>query len=390
MMPVPPESPSPDGPVDGSGPDSRDPAARVPPEAEYWLALSRLPGVGRLTYLKLLKTYESPRAAFAQSDEDWRRDGTVRKNFDSSSHRERALSWAHDQVETLTKSAWSLIVIGDPRFPQPLMALRHPPPFLFTWGTAVKTPALAVVGARQMTDYGVRVTRDIVSDLAAAGVTIVSGFASGIDTVAHKAALDAGGMTVAVWGSGPDIMYPSENKDLAARIAAHGMILTEFPFGSPPEAHHFPIRNRLIAGLAEGVLVTQARRRSGALLTAYYALEQGKNVYAVPAEVGNLQYVGSNKLLKEGAHLVTEADDILANFHLASVSRTEAPVLPLPPLTDVERRLYEGLGGSPCHIDRLSVSLGMSAGECAGVVVSLELKGLIRQAAGGFISRARA
>jgi DNA processing protein len=363
--------------------------ARVPPEAEYWLALSRLPGVGRLTYLKLLKTYESPRAALALSDEDWRRDGTVHKSFDSSAHREQALNWAHDQVESLKKSEWSLIVLGDPRFPQPLMTLHHPPPFLFTWGTAVKTPALAVVGARQMTDYGVRMTREIVSDLAAAGVTIVSGFASGIDTVAHKAALDAGGMTVAVWGSGPDILYPSENKDLAPRIAAHGMILTEFPFGSPPEAHHFPIRNRLIAGLADGVLVTQARQRSGALLTAGHALEQGKNVYAVPAEVGNPQYVGSNELLKSGARLVTEADDILSDFHLVPVSRTGAPALPLPPLSDVERRVYEGLGGSPCHIDRLAVSLGMSAGECASVVVSLELKGLIKQAAGGFISQAR-
>ncbi|HUU46202.1 MAG TPA: DNA-processing protein DprA [Acidobacteriota bacterium] len=371
-----------------SHPPDTSSLGRVPADAQHWLALSRLPGIGRVAFLKIVQAYGSPKAAWDHSDSDWKNEGVVRTGFDSSGTRDSALAWAEEQIAALTRSEWSLVPIGDPRYPQPLTVLTHPPPFLFLRGTVPDAPALAVVGARQATEYGARMTREIVAVLAAAGLTIVSGFARGIDTIAHTAALEAGAPTVAVWGCGPDILYPTENRALVDRIAAQGLLVTEFPFGTAPEPHNFPIRNRLIAGLADGVLVMQARKKSGALLTARHAVEQGKNVYAIPGELGHPQYVGSHELLKEGARIITSADDILADYDLAPAPRPSGPPPRLPALTDIEHKVFTGLGGSPCHIDRLAVSLGVSAGECARVLVLLELKGLVRRSAGNMISRA--
>lgn len=373
-----------------AGDDSAQADVRVPPDAEYWLALSRLPGVGRATFLKLIGAYRTPRAAWEQGDAEWQVAGLVRKSIDTQQFRAEALGWAKGQIDALAKSNWSLIVFGDGRFPSSLTTLHYPPPFFFLLGRLQPAPAVAVVGSRQATDYGVRATRQIAGDLAAAGVTIISGFARGIDTVAHTAALEANGTTVAVWGSGPDIVYPAENAKLVGRIAERGGIVTEFPFGAPPEPANFPVRNRLIAGLADGVLVAQARRRSGALLTAQHALEQGKEVYAIPGEIGQEQFVGTHELLKQGARIVTSADDILGAFQMAPASprpSATATARPLPPLTDIERRVYDAIGGSPCHVDRLAVSLHMSVGECVRVLTLLELKGLIHKKAGNLIVR---
>jgi DNA processing protein len=360
---------------------------RVPVEAEYWLALSRLKGIGRVALWKLIQQYQTARQAWQHRDADWREAGIVGRTFSSDTKRAEALGWGKDQVDQLVHSSWSLIVLGDDRFPTALTHLHHPPPFLFILGNPIRTPAIAIVGARRTTDYGVRATQAIASVLAASGVTIVSGFARGIDTVAHICALEANAPTVAVWGCGPDIVYPPENKHLVERVAQDGTIVTEFPFGTAPEAQNFPIRNRLIAGLADGVLVTQARRKSGALLTAHHAIEQGKNVYAIPSEIGNEQYFGSLELLKEGARLVTSAADILADFRMTAAEPGSRAPQPLPALSDIEHRVYDELGGTPCHIDRVAVSLGLPAGECARVLVVLELKGLVRQQAGSFVTR---
>jgi DNA processing protein len=281
-------------------------------------------------------------------------------------------------------------VFGGSGYPPALATLHAPPPFLFAMGTVPEMPTIAVVGSRQSTDYGLNAARQMSGELAARGVLIVSGFARGIDTAAHTAALDAGGITVAVWGCGPDTIYPRENKALAGRIAERGGILTEFPFGTPPEPQNFPVRNRLIAGLSAGVLVVQARQRSGALLTVQHALEQGKDVYAIPGEIGHPQSAGVNDLIKQGAKVVTCSEDILFDLGLREAAGLPSrPSLerPLPTLTALEHRVYAGLGGSACHIDRLAVSLRLSAAECAAVLISLELKGIVRHSAGNMFSR---
>jgi DNA processing protein len=373
---------------------SRD--QRVPNEAEYWLALSRLPGVGRATFLRIIEAFQSPREAWSHSDSDWNQAEVSRTKLDTHSHRPDALEWSKKQVEQLGRSRWSMVVYGGTNFPATLSTLRYPPPYLFILGEVPDPPSVAIVGSRKVTEYGARVTREIAEDLAAAGLTIVSGFARGIDTIAHKAAIAMNGKTIAVWGTGPDEVYPEENKDLVDEVAAHGCIVTEFPFGLAPDAANFPVRNRLIAGFSDGVLVAQARRKSGALLTAEHALEQGKEIFAIPGEIGQESFVGTHGLLKQGARIVTCADDILSVFQMSRPARGKRetvpaaiPAIPLPPLNEMERRVYDGLGTTACHIDRLAVSLRLSVGETARVLTMLELKGLVTKQAGNLIARAR-
>ncbi len=374
-----------------NGQEPYTPTGRVPEHAEYWLALPRLPGIGRTTFLRLLEAYQTPQAAWTVTDAGWREAKLIRAGVETDTHRAVALTWATKQVAQLKDSEWSLVVYGGDHYPAALAALHDPPPYLFVRGQIPDQPMVAIVGSRQSTAYGITATEQIASDLAAHGVCIVSGFARGIDTAAHKAALDAGGTTVAVWGCGPDVVYPRENKLLVAAVARQGAIVTEFAFGAPPEARNFPVRNRVIAGLSSGVLVAQAQSRSGALLTAQHALEQGKDVYAIPGEIGRAHSAGANALLKSGAKLVTSAEDILADLgiraaSMRSTTRSQRAV-PMPQLTPVEARLWEGLGGSPCHLDRLAVSLKMSAAECAAVLVTLQLKGVVKQEAGNMFSR---
>lgn len=377
--------------------ESPDPLKeRVPIDAEYWLALSRLPGVGRATFLRILEKFKTPKMAWECSDTEWNHAEVSRVKLETHSERDAALNWARKQVEQLAASRWSLAVYGGAGFPVQLSTLRYPPPYLFVLGAFPDPPALAIVGSRKTTEYGARVTRRLAEDLASAGLTIVSGFARGIDTIAHKAAIAVNGKTIAVWGTGPDEVYPEENKDLVDEVCAHGCIVTEFPFGLAPDAANFPVRNRLIAGLSDGVLVAQARRKSGALLTAEHALEQGKEIFAIPGEIGLESFVGTHGLLKQGARIVTCAEDILSVFQMASGSRpsridsrVSLPAIPLPPLNEIERRVYDGLGTTACHIDRLAVSLRLSVGEIACVLTMLELKGLVTKQAGNLIARAR-
>lgn len=369
---------------------------RIPLDAEYWLALSRLSGVGRATFLRIIEAFKSPRDAWQCSDTEWNNAQVSRTKLETHAERDGALAWSRSQIDRLAKSDWRLVVYGADGFPASLSSLRYPPPYLFMLGELPDPPALAIVGSRKVTEYGARITRELAEDLAAAGLTIVSGFARGIDTIAHKAAIAVNGKTIAVWGTGPDEVYPDENKDLVDQVAAHGCIVTEFPFGLAPDAANFPVRNRLIAGLSDGVLVAQARRKSGALLTAEHALEQGKEVFAIPGEIGQESFVGTHGLLKQGARIVTCADDILSVFQMRAPRRVtrdnvqaNVAAIPLPPLNDIERRVYDGLGTTACHIDRLSVSLQLSVGETARVLTMLELKGLVTKQAGNLIARAR-
>ena len=368
----------------------------IPSDVEYWLALSRLPGVGRATFLRLLEKFQTPKSAWEHSDGEWNTAEVSRVKLSTHDFRKPAFDWAVEQVARLRDSIWRIILFGTPEFPTSLCNLRYPPPYLFIRGEIPEGPAIAVVGSRQATEYGIRVTQQIAEDLAAAGVTIISGFARGIDTAAHRAALTVDGKTVAVWGTGPDVVFPRENEGLVSEVAGHGAVITEFPFGTAADATNFPVRNRLIAGLSDGVLVMQARRRSGALLTAQHALEQGKDVFAIPGEIGQESFVGTHELLKQGARMVTSAEDILDALHMPTVARRsqgkplpEVHALPLPPLTEIERRIYDELGTTACHIDRLAVSLRLSVGEVARVLTLLELKGLVTKQAGNQIARAR-
>jgi DNA processing protein len=232
-----------------------------------------------------------------------------------------------------------------------------------------------------MTAYGRQVTERLVRGLSLAGVTIVSGLARGVDALAHRAALDAGGRTLAVLGSGLDRLYPTEHAGLAREVVASGAVLTEFPLGTAPDAVNFPRRNRIISGLALGTLVVEAGETSGALITADFALEQGRDVFAVPGSILSPASAGPNRLIKEGARPVSCAEDVLEELNLTAIGQHQAAREALPE-NETEAALLRLLSSEPLHIDELGRGSGLQAWQVSSALAMMELKGLVRQIGG--------
>lgn len=265
-----------------------------------------------------------------------------------------------------------------PAYPDPLRPLADPPPVLLVRGAveALHRPAVAVVGARAATAYGLGLARELSAGLARCGLVVVSGLARGIDAAAHAGALDAGGLTVAVQACGPDVVYPPEHRSLADRIAASGAVVTELPPGRAPRAVHFPLRNRLISGLCAGVVVVEARPRSGSLITARHALEQGREVWAVPGPVTAPTSTGPNALIRDGARPVIELRDVVEGLGLDVAVRRPAGAASRETTVD-EARLLEVLRAEPCSQDELAARLACSPRELARRLLGLELDGLV-------------
>ena len=287
--------------------------------------------------------------------------------------------------------AWKLVALEDDRYPAWLRTIADPPAVLYCDGLPVPADrqAVAIVGARQATPYGLRVTEALALELTGLGFTIVSGLARGIDAAAHHGALAAGGRTIAVLGCGLDITYPPEHVRLRAEIAGAGAVLTEFSPGTPPLASHFPRRNRIISGLAMGVVVVEASAESGSLITARLALEQGREVFAVPGLIDAPLSRGPHGLLKQGAKLVETVDDIveelLPQLDTAGVPKRQ-PVLSkateLPTLSPEERRVFEQMSREPLHLDELTERSGLTPAGVVGILLGLELKDVVRQLPG--------
>ncbi|NPA31126.1 MAG: DNA-protecting protein DprA, partial [Chloroflexi bacterium] len=268
----------------------------------------------------------------------------------------------------------------DPDYPERLRPLPQAPPVLYLRGalTPQDAWAAAVVGTRKMTGYGRRVAEDVAAYLARQGVTVVSGLARGIDGVAHRAALQAGGRTLAVLGSGVDVIYPPEHRALAAAIVEQGALLSEFPPGTRPEGPHFPRRNRLISGLALAMVVVEAGERSGALITATFAAEQGREVFAVPGSIYAATSQGTHWLLQQGAHVLRKPEDLAAVFDMPRLpfqqqARAQWPTDP------TERLLWQYLQGEPRHVDELCAETGLPAAQVSALLTLMELKGLVHQ-----------
>jgi DNA processing protein len=245
-----------------------------------------------------------------------------------------------------------------------------------------------VVGSRRPTDYGERMACSITADLVASGVTIVSGLAFGIDAASHRSALDNGGRTAAVFACGLDYIYPPGHASLASRIAESGCILSEFPKGTRPERYNFPIRNRIISGLSDGVVVVEASIRSGALVTAGLALEQGREVFAVPGRADSELSYGANDLIKQGATPVTSAEDIISAFGWQKSDRVSKPSLDMTKLDRAERSLFEILSIQPIHVDELGRKSGLGPARTTELLLSLEIKGFIMRKPGNYVVRA--
>ncbi len=296
--------------------------------------------------------------------------------------------------------------LDQPDYPDALRALPQPPPVLHVQGRfeLLTRPGIAVVGTRQHSAYGRDATVSLVVGLARAGYVIVSGMARGIDSIAHRTALDVGGETVAVLGTGIDVPYPREHTELFALIAERGCLVTEFPPGTPPLKYHFPQRNRLIAGLARAVLVVEAPEKSGALITAHYALEEGKEVFAVPGPIHNPTSLGTNRLIQDGAALVITAADVLRVME----SRTGEP-LPEPLIAGIDvddldqtlqqeldpgasalaRRLWTALEGGGMDVEALTAAIGADPAALSTALLELELSGLVRRLPGARYERVR-
>ncbi|MEJ2695351.1 MAG: DNA-processing protein DprA [Candidatus Sulfobium sp.] len=353
-------------------------------EARYWIGLSLVPDVGPVTSRKLLAVMGTPENIFRAGTKDLLSLKGFRKETADNIRNFRFWDEVERYERETRKKGIRVVGLDDPLYPAPLKEIEGAPVVLYMTGEYQPDDrfGIAVVGSRKYTYYGESVTQKIAGELSAAGFTIVSGLARGVDTLSHKSALASGGRTIAVLGSGSDICYPSENRGLMEKIASSGCVISEFPPGTAPNRENFPRRNRLISGLALGVLVVEAAPESGSLITANYALEQNKEVFAVPGNITSPNSEGTNRLIRQGAKLVMKAGDVIEE--LAPVlkgfitARKEESV----ELSEEERSLCRALSREPRHIDTVTREVSLPAHKTLEVMLSLELKGVVRQSGG--------
>ena len=363
---------------DGAG-SPAGPGAPGLPEQAYWVAFHRVPYVGPARLRRLLDHFGTLRDAWHAAEPALRACLEERARLALVATR-RALDPGR-LLEQLERDGVRVVTLIDDAYPASLRQVSAPPPVLYYRGELLETDrvAVAVVGTRRVTAYGREMASRIAGDLARSGVTIVSGLARGIDGVAHQAALDAGGRTIAVLGSGVNRVYPPEHRHLARRIMEQGAVLSDYSPDTPPEGVNFPPRNRIISGLSLGVVVVEAPDRSGALITVDFAADQGRDVFAVPGPATAPNSAGCNRLLREGARLVRSAEDILED--LALDRRKEAGAIQQAlPLGEEDRRLLAVLTPTPQHIDDLALLADASVSEVAARLMTLELQGLVRNA----------
>ncbi len=282
-----------------------------------------------------------------------------------------------------------IITINDDNYPPMLKEIDDPPPLLFVQGDITKSDdlAIAMVGTRKCTPYGRTVARRLAGNLAQRGFTIVSGLAVGIDGEAHEGALEAGGRSIGVLACGPDITYPRAHKSLRKRLAQSGAVLTEYAFGTPPTRERFPARNRLISGLSLGVVVVEAPSKSGALITARLAGEQGREAFAVPGDINSPTSRGCHGLLKDGAQLVEVAEDVIDGLGILLEAVPSRPQAPQVELHGDEQSVYEALSHEPVHVDQISESCNLTAAQVTSALMLLEIKGLVRRFPGNTFVR---
>jgi DNA processing protein len=377
-------------------PDVRRGAATEPPissvtEREARWACGLLPQLGGVAVQGLIAAFGSVSQAWAASPEALQQAAGIGPAI---AHAMRGFPWQQmlrqDQAR-VAEAGLAVIVWGDPEYPARLQAIASAPPVLYLRGALAPEDeaAVAIVGSRRATAYGEDTARELARELGRRGLTIVSGLARGIDAAAHRGALDVGARTVGVLGSGLDQIYPPEHAGLAADVASAGAACSEFPLGTPPLRLHFPRRNRIISGLSLGVVVVEAGVESGALITAHHALEQGREVFAVPGRVHARYSEGCHRLIKAGAKLVENWEDVLVELvpNLKARRRRRPAESPPAQLTEDERRVYDLLAEGPLHIDGIIVQGGLGGGRTASVLVGLEMKGIVRQLKGKVFER---
>ena len=367
-----------DAPIQSSSSD-----ALSPEELACWIALSRVAGIGPATFKGLLDYFSNDvQAAWNADRKTLVQAGLNSRVVEKLLHLRSTIS-PIAEMEKLERQRVRVLTWRDAAYPALLREIADPPPVLYAYGKLTEADkfALAVVGTRNSSTYGMQVTERVVTELAQGQVTIVSGLALGIDTIAHTAALDAGGRTIAVVASGLDIIYPPPNRALAHRIveSGRGVILSEYPLGVRPEGGNFPARNRIISGLSLGVLVIEAPPKSGALITVEHALKQGREVFAVPGSILSSRSAGTNKLIQDGARPVMEVKDIIEALNLWMIPQ-QIEMQAILPENEEEKRLLALLSQEPRHIDDLIRETELPAMVVASTLTMMELKGMVKQA----------
>jgi DNA processing protein len=354
-----------------------------------WLSLKTVPGVGNRLFLNLIQEFGEPNKVFSASRAELLRVEGINDRVVSAIHGYKVPKQVQDDLRLVQKNSVRIITFSDTDYPPLLRHIHDPPPVLYMYGSLhANSLNMAIVGSRNATDYGRKVTERLSGDLSLRGFTLVSGMARGIDSAAHIGALTAGGRTIAVLGCGLGTIYPAENKRLFHRIAENGAVVSEFPYLTLPEAHHFPIRNRIISGMCLGTVIVEATNKSGSLITARLAAEQGREVFAVPGSITSFKSMGTHRLIKQGAKLVEHVYDIIEQLNIAE----QKPSVPVKKesntrLTPDERKVIDELSPYPVHIDKLVRRLSLSAAEVSGLLLQLELKGLVTQSPGKFFTK---
>ncbi len=383
--------------------------------AVYWLWLSALKGIGVRTKYRLLEHLGSPEAVFFAEERSYRTLELTER--EKKALDDKNLRTAKAIEKACRESRIRILPFGDEEYPERLRAISAPPMVLYVKGNLPDTdeePSIAIVGTRKLTPYGKRITEKMAYELSVAGITVVTGLAEGIDSAAAQAALDAGGKVIGVLGTGVDIVYPAWNKKLFSETELHGALVSEYPPGTRPSRSSFPERNRIISALSHAVLITEAPERSGALITASHALEQGKEIFAVPGNIDAPSAQGTNGLIKDGAIPATDTLDILREYSAvfpdkidirtfvkmpeekqkeekqpaAAAEKPEEPEAPtlvvqLEKLSEDELKVISAMGAEPVHTDELTSKTGMPASRVIGAATLLQIKGYIGQLPGG-------
>ncbi|MCP4666478.1 MAG: DNA-protecting protein DprA [Deltaproteobacteria bacterium] len=359
-----------------------------------WLALYLVPGLGHAVLRVLLENFGGPEAVFEAGVSELVEVGGVREEIARKIVGKEFSSDPEKELSKVEKAGARIVTYLDPSYPKLLKEIHHPPVLLYVKGKDIPSnqTLIAVVGSRIATHYGLRAAENIGKGLAQRRVGVVSGLAKGIDSAAHRGCLRGKGFTIAVMGTGIDRVYPPGNKRLLDRVAESGAVITEFPMGSPPEPKNFPIRNRIISGLSRGVVVVEATKQSGSLITASLALEQGREVFAVPGSIDSFKSRGSHFLIKEGAKLIENADDILDEFGFHRGVAQERSGLRESAeahleMDGLQKKLYDIICDYPIHIDQIVRKGDMDAGEVSSILMEMELKGLVRQLPGKMFVR---
>lgn len=348
----------------------------------YWIGFNRVAGIGAARLRALIDYFGDLATAWQAPPAELQRAGLDRRSLSSLVQMRRELD-LDAELDRVQRAGVQVLTWDDPDYPSNLRQVYNPPPVLYVRGRIEKRDewAVAIVGTRRASVYGKEAAQMLSAGLARAGVTVVSGLARGIDAVAHRTCLETGGRTIAVLGCGLDVIYPPQHAGLAAEIARQGALVSEYPLGTRPEARNFPPRNRIISGLTLGTVIVEADLGSGALITAGFAAEQGREVFAVPGSIFARGCQGTNRLIQQGAKMVCSVTDILEELNLTMVSE-QAQVRMVIPENDTEALLLQHLSAEPIHVDDLGRMARLPIAQVTSTLALMELKGMVRQVGG--------